>query len=53
MTDETPAPATVTIPGTAITPPVNISADEHQLLADLKASGHDLGALLKDAISKI
>lgn len=50
MTDESP---TVTIPATATTPAVSLSGDEHQLLADLKARGHDLTILFKDAIAKL
>lgn len=35
------------------TPPVNITADEHQLLADFKATEHDLGQVLRDFLTKV
>lgn len=43
----------VIIAATAATPPVSISADEHQLIHDLKAAGHDLTVLYRDVVSKL
>lgn len=52
--ETSPAPAEpVVIPGTTATPPVSISAAEHQLLADLKAEGHDLVVLFEAVKAKI
>lgn len=47
-----PAPG-VLISGTSSTLPVSISADEHQLIADLKAAGHDLTVLFKDLVATL
>lgn len=35
------------------TPPVDITADEHQLIVDLKAAGHDFGQVLRDFLTKV
>lgn len=49
---------TVEVPGTPATPPVTISAEEHQFIADLKAGKikegvHDLVTLFEAVVAKI